>query len=187
MNDLADLIARWLQVAARTAPLQWVLRLTLLAAGLGACLLTQLWLDVFISPVLFGLAALALVASALKPDTGLPGVFIAVLLVWWFVGGWHAAWWHAAVVALLVGVVHLSAAWAATGPSHQTARRSLVSPLGRAALLYLAACVVGIAVVVGVSHLSSQLVPRGWPWIVVVAAGVAVVAGRVLPRRSSGS
>ena len=183
MNDLADLIARWLQVAARTAPLQWVLRLALLAAGLGACLLTQFWLDVFISPVLFGLATLALVASALKPDTGLPGVFLAVLLIWWFVGGWDATWWQAATVSLLVAVVHLAAAWAATGPSHQTARRSMVAPLGRSALLYLGACVVGIAVVVGLSHLSPQVVARGWVWIVLAAAGVAVVAGLVLPRR----
>lgn len=183
MNDLADLIARWLQVAARTAPLQWVLRLALLAAGLGACLLTQLWLDVFISPVLFVLAAVALVASALKPDTGLPGVFLTLLLVWWFIGGWHAAWWHAATVSLLVAVVHLSAAWAASGPSHQTARRSMLTPLARTTLLYLAACGLGIAVVVVISQVSSDLVARGWVWIVLAAAGVAVVAGRVLPRR----
>ncbi|MGJ6979663.1 hypothetical protein ACSDQ9_03910 [Aestuariimicrobium soli] len=183
MNDLADVIARWLQVAARTSPFQWLLRLVLLVAGTGVCLLTQNWLDVFISPLLFALAAVALVASAIKPDTGLPAVFVVIVLLWWLIGGWHAPWWQAAAVAIGLALVHQASAWAATGPSHQTVRRAALAPLGRAAALYLVACLAAIGVVAGVSQVSPTWVARGWVWIVLAVAAVAVVAGRVLPRR----
>ncbi|WP_026378219.1 hypothetical protein [Aestuariimicrobium kwangyangense] len=183
MRGLAEWIAEQLLRAARTSPLQWTLRGLVLLSGLGVLLLSWQWLHVFFGPALFAIGALVLVAAMLFPDSPAPAAFMVVVVGWWLMGGFAAPLWQAAVVAVVIAVLHQAAAWAALGPSHGVGRRRLARPMAQTALGYLMAVVVGLGLVLAVVAVPESAVPRGWVWLVITVVAVAVISSRLLPGR----
>lgn len=161
------------------AAAQWALRgLVVLAGGAGlvGCLL---WAPMALSTgfLIVGLVGVGL--SVAKADSWAPGLSVAIPTLWWLIGGASAPLWQAGVVAMCLALFHFGVGIAAIAPPWAGADRRAIARWLCSAGLYLGACLVGCALVVGVV---AAPVPRGpvWVWLgVVVAMSGAVVAVRL--------
>lgn len=160
----------------RISGLQALLRGQVALAGLAALLAANAWLDLPTGPAFLWLGVGLLALTVVFPDTLAGLLFVADVVVWWILGGAGQPWWRAAVLALLLGALHLAAAWASLGPTQVVARDGAGRALVLRGVGFLAVSAVGVVVVLGVVALPG-LVPRGWGWVV-VATG-AIVAGVV--------
>ncbi|MEO7587255.1 MAG: hypothetical protein ABIS84_04430 [Arachnia sp.] len=179
MRDLEEGLAGWIHAVQIMSGQQWVLRLTLLAAGVATATLCNAWFPVTVSTTLLVAALVLALASAVWPDSVAPLFFIAVVALWWLAGGAGASLpggdggspWRWLGASAAVAVFHLSCAFAAAAPSyaHITGRAAVL--LSRGLLGFVAVSVAAGAAVLGLAALPDGALGMGW-----VAAGALAVA-----------
>lgn len=124
MFDLAERVAGWIFAIQITSPSQWVLRLTLVVAGLVARELSAPWIAPELQAV-WGVGVLVLLmAAALFPDSTAPLFAVALISTGWLFSGGEGQWWRYASVAALLAITHLAATYAAAAPFFARTRRS---------------------------------------------------------------
>lgn len=172
MRDLAELVAGWIYALRITSGPQWVLRVGVLASGLGAAALGWLWFPMILSTALLVAGSVLTLAAAVRPDSGAALGVVAVVAIMWLAGGADAPWWQWVTVAAAVAGFHLVTALAAAAPSYAaiTARAARRMALGVMGFVAISVCA-GLAVV-ALSGVPAALLGPAW-----VAAGVAAVAG----------
>lgn len=110
-------INRWLLTIYSTRSAAVLSRLVILAAGLAALLLmvSRSWdaLDGFV-----WIAVVALPLAVAMPDSFAPLVFVGAMAAGWIARGPVGVSWPVLAVALLLGVVHLGAAFGAQFPGY---------------------------------------------------------------------
>ncbi|WP_203567649.1 hypothetical protein [Aestuariimicrobium ganziense] len=171
MRGLAETVAGWLLRISEMSAGQWVLRVAIVLSGALLLQLPTWWATFFFGPVLAGIGALMVLVSLLAPDSLAPVGLVAVVGAWWLMAGADNPLWQAAVLALLLGVFHLSCAWAASAPTHGVIRRRLARAMAGRAVAFLLVVAVGLALVLGAASLPA--LPGGLLWIGL--GGLAVV------------
>ncbi len=79
MRDLAEVIAGWMYALQIMSGRQWVLRLIVLASGVGTAILCDVWFPVLLSTPLLVTAVMLALTSVVRPDSVTPMLFIAVV------------------------------------------------------------------------------------------------------------
>ncbi len=183
MRDVAELFAGWIYAVQITSGQQWLLRLTMLASGVGAAVLCDVWFPVLISTALLVTALALAFASVVRPDSTSPLFFIAVVGLWWLAGGAGAPTqggdggnpWRWLSVAAVVAVFHLTTAFAAAAPSYARVTRRAAGLLSRGVVGYVAVSVAAGTAVLGLTALRDEALGLWW----VVAGALAVAAAMV--------
>ena len=81
MRDLAELVAGWLYALRITSGPQWVLRVGVLACGMGAAALGWLWFPMILSTALLVAGSVLTLAAAVRPDSGAALGVVAVVAI----------------------------------------------------------------------------------------------------------
>ena len=128
------------------------------------------------------LGAVRAVRAVDDGDDGAVLLAVGVVALWWLFGG-VGVWWQPAALAGVLAVAHLGGALAAAAPSYAAVRSRALRRMLAWTLGYLAACAVGVAVVLAVTALPAGAVVRGpvWVWLgltALVGAGIWAVANR---------
>lgn len=183
MRELVEGTVALIYAVRIADPAQWALRLVCVLGLSGAALACLGWFPVIIGPALLALVAGAALWSVVRPGSPAPMFGIAVVVLWWLAGAEGARWWQTATVAGLLAVFHLGCAYAAAAPSYSAVTGRAARRMLRLGAGYLAACAAGVTLVLAVSAVPADVVPRGLLWVAlgtaaVVAAGVVAVGHR---------
>lgn len=185
MRELVETTVGVIHAVRLADPAQWVLRLTLFGGLVGSGWLCAVWVGgPLVTPLLLVIVAVALWAVA-RPGSPAALLGVGVVAVWWLFGG-EPQWWQGVALAGLLAVAHLGCAYAAAAPSYAAVRGGGLRRMAASSLGYLAACAVGVALVLAVVAVPADLVPRGAVWVglgLVALVGAGIVAV-VLRRRS---
>ena len=79
MRDLAELVAGWIYALRITSGPQWVLRVGVLACGMGAAALGWLWFPMILSTALLVAGSVLALAATVRPDSGAALGLVAVV------------------------------------------------------------------------------------------------------------
>ena len=175
MRFLAEIVADVVYSLRIAAAGQWWLRALSAGSLLGAAMLCLWWFPVLLQGWLLAAVVLAGVWTVARPESFAPLGGIATVSVWWLAaagGGDGARWWQTAAVAGMLAVFHLVTAHCAAAPSYTRLRADAVIAWLLRGLAYLGACGVAVGLVLGVTHLPHDVLPRGPAWIYLALAAV---------------
>lgn len=172
VGTLADVV---LALRTASATMLW-LRLGVLVSGSAAVAWAWFFSGGFwLSGVLLGLAAVAVLGSVVLPSATAPTAVIGVLALDWLFDG-RVPMAATVVFAALLALFHALVTLACRGPLYAAVRPGALSL--RSWLAWGIVSLLGIGLVVAAASVPTSLVPRGPLWIVVaVAVGLGALIG----------
>lgn len=185
MNFIVEAVSEAIYAMRLATATQWVLRVLMAGALLGVTALCFVWFPILPAWLFVAVIALAALWSVAQPESWAPLVGIGAVVMWWLAGAAEAAWWQSLTVAVLLALFHLLAGVAAAAPSYTTIRPTALRGLSLRGLAYLGLSAAAAALVLAVTAIPADVVPRGPVWValaVVAVTGAGTAAASRLTR-----